>query len=48
MITRNDITCSQCGGDLEFSIKYQNIKCPYCGCEEEIIKSQNIESHRLS
>lgn len=48
MITRNDITCSQCGGDLEFSIKYQNIKCPYCGYEEEIIKSQNIESHRLS
>ena len=35
----NDMTCSQCGGDLEFNIKSQNIRCPYCGYEEEIIKS---------
>ena len=36
MIIRNDITCSQCGGDLEFCIKYQNIKCPYCETEFDI------------
>ena len=44
----NDMTCSQCGGDLEFNIKSQNIRCPYCGYEEEIIKSFDIASHKLS
>lgn len=44
----NDIVCQQCGGPKGFSIRTQNILCEYCGYEEEIVKSQNIEKHSLT
>ncbi|MFA9399275.1 MAG: hypothetical protein ACERKV_13555 [Clostridiaceae bacterium] len=31
--------CSNCGGNMEFDIKIQKLKCPYCGNEEEIYDS---------
>lgn len=28
--------CSSCGGNMEFNISSQKLKCPYCGSESEI------------
>ena len=32
--------CEGCGADLEFNIKVQQLKCPYCGFEKEIDLSE--------
>ena len=48
MTVSNEIGCTQCGGDLEFNITKQNVHCPYCGYEEDIIEDLNVEKHRLS
>ncbi len=35
--------CRQCGGELEFAIGVQKLKCPFCGNEQEIIENEGDE-----
>lgn len=44
----NCLSCAQCGGELQFDITTQNVKCPYCGYVEEFEKSFQIDRHSLS
>ena len=42
--------CEGCGADLEFNIKVQHLKCPFCGFEKEIDLSEEaaIEEQDLN
>jgi predicted RNA-binding Zn-ribbon protein involved in translation (DUF1610 family) len=34
--------CSGCGGNMEYDISSQKLKCPYCGVEEDIQSDRNL------
>jgi DNA-directed RNA polymerase subunit RPC12/RpoP len=35
--------CRRCGGDLEFAIREQQLRCPHCGNTEEIVDDEDRE-----
>ena len=38
--------CPNCGGQLEFDSKSQNMKCPYCDSEFTVESLQALEESR--